>query len=339
MQKIDPKLLILLIPLLLISCLAGAPSQAVMAKSQENQTIPSAAVELRPDFAKIAYQYLAQTAPPVEEINEETPTTSPEEKVSPFPDLNNGPGPIYATLGAGSWTYEQLFNSLSTADLNTQDSWSGNTAFDVEESVKFEGAKAVEADITGAGQNLLINRSISAIADGTFYIALRTDSITSNIAGFYLRSDTTSIVRILLISGKIEARNGGGWNIIYNSPLANTWYLFRVEFNDADHPDQFQVTVWDGAWLAPSGWFSTETGYSTINNIQLLAIEDGDSSTKNYFDTITPNDPTVIPVPEETTSLLSSFVMVLFGWIIFIFLLPWIIWKSIKFLVSLKSKL
>src|SRR3990167_10712671 len=94
-----------------------------------------------------------------------------------------------------AWTYEQKFNDLNNGDLNGQDSWSAHLAFDVETSVKYEGAKALSFLL--ASENEYANRNIDAISQGIVYVALMNDGIVSgNWAAFRLRTGTTRCISV-----------------------------------------------------------------------------------------------------------------------------------------------
>ena len=73
--------------------------------------------------------------------------------------------------------YSQNFNALNTADLNGQDSWVADASFDVQESVTYEGAKAV-SHVTGDSQAAY--RDFTAQSKGIATIYVRTTSTSVN---------------------------------------------------------------------------------------------------------------------------------------------------------------
>ena len=93
-----------------------------------------------------------------------------------------------------AWGYTQNFDALTDGDLNGQDSWSGNTNYDVQTSVTFQGAKAVSSAHNGQ----VVSRTVTGVTDGLFHYAQRSDSTANcNDVQLSLKSSTTylAIVR------------------------------------------------------------------------------------------------------------------------------------------------
>lgn len=190
-----------------------------------------------------------------------------------------------------AWTYEQNFNALTTADLNGQDSWSGDTDFDVIDSLSFEGAKGVRC-INGNGE---IARAITGVSDGTFYIAMMRPD-TAGDASVQLRTDTNTnfYMRIVMESSNISiVRNGGTSNLVVGY-VPNQWYLFKVTIISTSS-FKVEYSVSGGAFQNPLGNLTSETTAS-VDTIRLACGGVGHA----YWDIITPTNPNAV-----TPSLVS----------------------------------
>ena len=195
------------------------------------------------------------------------------------------------------WTYEQKFNTLSDGDLNGQDSWSGDTCYDVGSTQVYEGAKSVEA--APCGTDKYIDRSGIDSTVGTVYVAIYIDTMgdVSQDAHFYLYDDGENKLT------DVGFRNDGGiLKVKYSyfethqeyleTGVLDTWYIFAIEYN-TNTDGKFRIK-WKKDGESWSSWTSWKEPFSasfdeTIDKIRFYS-ETGYTS---YFDTITPTDPTL----------------------------------------------
>ncbi len=179
------------------------------------------------------------------------------------------------------WSYVQDFNALSNGDLNTQDSWSGDTDYDVQATTVFEGTRAV----TAISSNGSITRSLSfAQLSGIVYFAMMRPDTTST-AFFELMTGTTTVrTRLQFSGGNVLITNGAGNVTVVSGYTTNTWYLFEIEFNNSN---QHAVRYNTG-----SGW-STQTSFLAANNngnVDAIRLNQGSGGTC-YWDTISRSEP------------------------------------------------
>lgn len=185
-----------------------------------------------------------------------------------------------------AWTYEQNFNALTTGDLNAQDSWSGDTDFDVVTNISFEGAKAVHA----TNGNGYIARAVTGVSAGVFYIMMMRPD-TAGDAEFNLRTSTNGADwgKVVMESSNIELWYSDGAGSATSSNLVtgyvvNQWYIFRVTINSTS---SFKVEVSTG------GAFSDPLGNKTsitTGSVDTLRLGCGGVG-QAYWDTITVTNP------------------------------------------------
>ncbi len=209
----------------------------------------------------------------------------------------------FGSLGAyghlDPWTYEQLFNDLNTADLNTQDSFSGSVLFDVQISVRYEGAKAVSV-LPAAQQTYYdIERAISNVNAGTVYFTFRgTDKNSRN----HFQLSESGVTKIEVWFAQNTASNNvyinGGSQVSIGTWTTNTWYVVAIEFDDVGQPDKFRAKLYSSeSWGSWTSWITGISSYTNIDKIKLKNYVYSQGGTL-YWDTITPNDPTVVAAEE-----------------------------------------
>ena len=186
-----------------------------------------------------------------------------------------------------NWTYQQDFNTLTSGNLNGQDSWSGSASYDIQTTVRYEGAKAVE--VVGSAPSGIV-RDITGISDGLVYVALRVTATppTGNHAGIILREGASGRMYVRFGSnGYIQISSAGVYQDImtYNT---DQWYVIAIEFDDVAQADKYRAKVHNGTvWSSWTSWYTVSGGsYTSISRIELLG-QLGTSET-TYFDTITP---------------------------------------------------
>lgn len=186
--------------------------------------------------------------------------------------------------------FETDFNSLNNGDLNGQDSWSGDTDFDVQVTIVKEGAKAV-AVTPGANGDNYISRTGTQLSAGKIGCYIRTALYCPGGADpeFVLYEGATVITRIQFCAaaygdGICGAHSGGRIKVADYS--ADIWYWCQVEWNEegAGSTPQVRFKVNSGAW---SSWYSPENDWATgINIVKLYGYY---SSYAKYFDYIAEN--------------------------------------------------
>jgi hypothetical protein len=202
-----------------------------------------------------------------------------------------------------AWTYEQDFESLSDGDLNGQDSWSGNTGYDVQSSVAYAGSKGVSITIA---DSQAISRALPAnITDGDVYFAIRRTTNSGGGAFYVILQDSAPASRIFIrmhSDGNIGAFNNGVGYVTIAAYSANTWYPVNVQFNDGTQPDQFRVRVYSGgSWGSFSSWLTVNGG--SYVNIGYLRFDtsDGNNSAVGYVDAFSASDITGVVAAGQPT--------------------------------------
>lgn len=177
-----------------------------------------------------------------------------------------------------AWTYEQKFDGLTTGDLNGQDSWAGDVAFDVTTSSPIEGTKSVISTFTSSQG--AISRAITGVTDGTVYISfnLAQTNAGNHQVKFYSGATLAFFIRFNT-SGNIVAYGPGTTIQAY---AANTTYRLGIAFNTTT--DTFTVSVNNGTPSSPIA-FSTVSGA-----IDKIEFEQPSTATATWrFDDISPN--------------------------------------------------
>jgi hypothetical protein len=209
----------------------------------------------------------------------------------------------YGHLDPNAWTYEQLFNTLNDGNLSTQDSWSlfGGNDWQVETTVKYEGAKAISVNDDAAQSRE--DRSITPVSGAnTVYRALRAtrnDSINhlQFIEGAYVR-----IYAGMYTDGHIYIKDKDNTGSVdLGTYSADTWYVLEVNFNTTT--DKVNGRVFNGtSWSSLSADLNIGVDVAQIDKIRIASY--CDFAVTNYIDTITPNNPVVeavaAPVSEDS---------------------------------------
>lgn len=217
---------------------------------------------------------------------------------------NSGSGiPYYESTPTG-WTYEQLFNGLTTADLNGQDSWSGSTTFDVDTTAPYEGAKCVSS-VLNSDSTINIDRTFTGISSGTVYVSMKVNRTAGMRRGsIFLRTGTTDVARIFFVYDassftqiRLLSNIAAAWVDVTTSVTNDTWFRIGIQFDDAAFPDRYRINVNGGVW---SEWhkYNGAPAWSTIDTIRLSDDgNNGSGSGTMYWDTIsadyTPSEATV----------------------------------------------
>lgn len=188
------------------------------------------------------------------------------------------------------WSYDQDFNSLSTAGLSGQDSWgqmgshAGHGNFNVQSSTVYEGAKAVSIAATAESY---IKRAVTAVTSGVARIALRTANNSGPTTEFWLGEESSSNqspkcrVSINANSNKGNGVVIGATTTSLGSCANNTWHIFDLEFDAST--DQCRGRLNEGDW---STWRNLE-GNATITQVDWIGLgKQNGSSDICLYDTI-----------------------------------------------------
>jgi len=159
------------------------------------------------------------------------------------------------------------FDSYSDGDLNGQGSWSGDTTFDVQTSVKQAGAKAISAVSDGTRRE--IEKAITASANGSqiWYMRASTNAGSNGGVVFREASDPGGNSEIFFefrSDGYISYYNGADF-VQVAAYVADTWYKCETEWNATTGKARHRVN--DGTWTA---WYTTPYTFATIGYVYLL---------------------------------------------------------------------
>jgi hypothetical protein len=190
-----------------------------------------------------------------------------------------------------AWTYTQNFDSLNTAALAGQDSWTkdnGLTMYDsVQETTKFAGAKGAKT----AGYTS-VHRTITDVTAGRVYIAMRANSGGSGDGlAFQFKDGSADIIRTRFVYSApnltFEYYNGS-WRSLFTASF-NTWYIISFEFDATNQANKAKI------YYKESGGSFSDTGYvSSVNNWSAVdTIIFYSDSGEYYFDEISNTDPDV----------------------------------------------
>lgn len=209
-----------------------------------------------------------------------------------------------------AWTYEQLFNSLNTADLNGQDSWSGSTNFDVSTTSPWEGAKCVSC-VLESDTSVEISRSVTGVSAGVFYVSIK----IGRTAG--MRRGSIQIYSGATMVGRVFAQYDGGANnnirmltndgatwITLGSSAPDTWYRIGFEYDNAGQPNKYRTNLNGGTWTSWYGMFGSPT-WTNVDKIEFSDQGNNGSGTGTmYWDTVSPDY-----TPSSTPTNTSNFFM------------------------------
>lgn len=179
------------------------------------------------------------------------------------------------------WTYTQNFDSLNTGDLNGQDSWSGNTAFDVQTGTVYAGAKAVGINCQNG---LYIIRNISAVTTGVITFYVQKSSIGNGLGYVTLRDATGFRIGVVMHSdGYISAYHNDA-TPAYDHLLAysaNTWYKITIDFDALNKT--YDVYIDDLIYANDFYMYSSRT-----DDISIIRLDTDGTNAYYYVDEIQP---------------------------------------------------
>src|SRR3972149_5850151 len=170
-----------------------------------------------------------------------------------------------------AWTYDQNFDDLNLGDLNGQDNWSADVAWDVQNSVVQGGTKAISA-IAGTSNknaNRTINNSIAG--NVVLYMRSNSNSGSQNGATFRCRDNT--------LTGRFEVRfaqNSTNLQLVGTTAITlvsgfspDTWYKVEIEYDTVAGTARARVN--DGSWSSSV----TMTGSGDITDLFIQINDSG----------------------------------------------------------------
>ncbi len=157
------------------------------------------------------------------------------------------------------------FDSLTNGDLNGQNSWSGSTNFDVQDTIYQAGSKAVKNSDT-SGTYYEISKSITAQDETTFTFYARKADDAGTTAMLLLLDDTVPAFRIQIYLNSDIQFVGASVKTIKSSFKGDTWYKCDIEIRSSDGYGRGRVD--DGTW---SDWIAPTNTYTSIDKITLKA--------------------------------------------------------------------
>ncbi|HUV72651.1 MAG TPA: hypothetical protein VMW25_06620 [Clostridia bacterium] len=198
-----------------------------------------------------------------------------------------------------AWSYEQNFNTLTTGNLEGQDSWYGDPNFKVIEGIAgvetYEGSKALSHSVDDSGW---IARPIATSSEGIIYYAFKKSSF--QFYGWQTKtsfqdSENKIVFEIKLVETRIQL---GDYTVLWSDLVANQWYVLGIEYDTINNRQRVKryTGLTGGVWTDWTDWISGATA-GAIVKVQLYRTAGGWTAT---WDTFTSNDPTPPPPPTYT---------------------------------------
>jgi hypothetical protein len=176
------------------------------------------------------------------------------------------------------------FNSYSDGDLAGNNggsgwsaAWSGSANHDVQGTVTYEGAKAVQNSV-GTGN---ISRTFTSRSSGVVRVAMRRSSNGSGQSRILAEDSggTTQYAVEMASTGQFVLKSTeGDTNVAAYS--ADTWYVVDLEF-DTSVPRQ-RARIDNGTW---SAWKAPFAGSAT-NNVNKVYFDENSTGVDNYWDDV-----------------------------------------------------
>lgn len=181
--------------------------------------------------------------------------------------------------------FEDDFNDYNTGDLAGQGDWTGSTAWDVQNTAVFEGAKA----ISGNTYNTQVDKAGVIQADGqtTFYFYNEVGSIF-----YFMLKENGSDVSYCKLTGGVLSSYAGGWTTRATGISQDEWHYMTIEWRSSDEFDRFTIDEEE-----PSDWVAMRHGF--ISGVDGIALnQSGDAGKYVYIDHIAEN-----PYEEEENQI------------------------------------
>lgn len=188
------------------------------------------------------------------------------------------------------------FDTYLTGALSGQGSWTGDSAFTVENTVTFAGTQAVTAALPAAGI-YRTRKSFANQAAGVQTFYMRGTTTTSR--GIVVLAETTDSNNNIIIywcvnAGKLSYWSGGSL-VDFATVVADQWYKIDVEWRTSPS-HTFRIRLDNGTW---SSWVTPYATWTT--GLDVVALDITTSGTGNvYWDAF--EDPNAI-----TTQFVDTF--------------------------------
>ena len=182
---------------------------------------------------------------------------------------------------------EDDFNAYNNGDLNGQGPWGGDASYDVQDTVVYEGAKAVVG--TQLTSQVLITAAGDDIASGQIGFYAYRVANNNGDQFFFIREGASYNTWIDLSSdGKIYlAVSAGDGNLQEVDTYSDTtWYWILVEWQGSGATSEVRASV-DGE--APTDWFEPRVDWTTDLDTITLGVNAQSGSQLSYWDYIAEN--------------------------------------------------
>ena len=192
----------------------------------------------------------------------------------------------YGHLDPANWNYVVDFESgegYSVADLNTQNAWTGDVLYDVQNTVVQKGSQAVGIS-SGADNTITQDTNITDITAGTAVWEMRKDQATA-VDGFdlrFYRQDASLALRCRFKGATDDIDCYGGTDTqLRATSLANTWYTFNLQFDATANTATAWIETDSPTTLGMAG-----TSGQDIESIKLVTDQNSTDVFNVYFDNL-----------------------------------------------------
>lgn len=190
------------------------------------------------------------------------------------------------------------FDSYSNSDLNGQGGWSGDTDFDVQDTVVIQGTKTVAA--TGDGARADCKKSFTAESTGKQVFYIRSTDASKDCGGIQLGKTATAVISIIISAGYLKYYDGSAYQPI-QAVSSNTTYKVEVEWDCSTNQARYRVD--DGAWTSWDSYIGTP---SDIDYFDLYVR--ADTGFTLYWDDLRPGGTLYTLTLTESLTLTDSLI-------------------------------
>lgn len=184
----------------------------------------------------------------------------------------------------GATIFEDNFNSYNNGSLVPQGGWQGGSQYYVQDSIKYEGAKAVVNQIAPSSA---VHYDGAELSTGKAIIYIKSPNDDSTFL-FGLAEDNEANAYVPIVcqnNGICYCVNTEGSYVIIGTYPDNEWFYLSIEWRDTDHYARYSIdgtttTEWLPTYL--NGWVDG------LNIIEIWADNDMGAGVF-YFDTLGEN--------------------------------------------------
>lgn len=193
-----------------------------------------------------------------------------------------------------SVVYVQNFDSLSTGNLDGQDSWTlvSSLHATVSTDAAYSSPNGVKC-AAGAG----VYRDCSNQTSGTQYVVVRLDTLGSNgdgspgkflaeagVGKVYLKWQNSS-------GNKFQNINGGSYEDMFTGTLTS-WYIIEINFNNSTDTYTYRYKVSGGTFSSTSASKNYNSVATNINRVYIEQDAGSPTAWLTYMDSYSATDPT-----------------------------------------------